>query len=253
MAYGAGWLIDSVAGGAGAILQVWVAATMLSQRELAYRVKRVAEALEKNRQGSARRRLRHIVGRKTEGLDRHKLAAAAVESLAENFADGVVAPIFWYLAGGMPMLLVSKAANTLDSMIGYKNRRFRHFGMAAAHLDTLLNFIPARLAAAALALASGGKCAEAMRVAFKDGSNHSSLNAGWPEGAMAGALQLQLGGERRYPGRVVRDRPIGDGEAKIAAADCFRGIALYKRGCGVLALGVLALGLLALIALKNIG
>lgn len=249
LAYAIGYLLQSLSGLVGAVVAVWVVATMLSQRELAYRTEAVVAALAKRRLAAARRALGHIVGRKTASLDRHRVAAAAMESLAENFADAVVAPLFWYLVGGLEMLLVAKAVNTLDSMIGYKNRRFHHFGMVAAHADTALNFIPSRLAALiiaiAAAIASPAHFGKALTVARRDASNHSSLNAGWPEAALAGACGMQLGGTRYYSGQAaVRDKPIGDGTTKIDPARCRRAIRLYKRSCALL--GVILLLLIML-------
>ena len=240
IAYSLGYAIASLGGTAGFALQVWVVAIVLSQRELAHRVENVVAELARGRLARARLALRHIVGRETAGLSRHKIAAAAMESMAENFADAVVAPLFWYLVGGLPMLLLAKAANTLDSMIGYKDQRFRQFGMAAAHLDTALNFIPARISAVVIAMASLGGCGKALRTALADADNHSSLNAGWPEAALAGGCGIKLGGTRRYHGLVARDKPIGDGTAKIGVGECQRGILIYKRSCGVLA-GILLL------------
>jgi adenosylcobinamide-phosphate synthase len=179
--------------------------------------------------------VRHIVGRDPMNLDEHGVARAAIESLAENFSDGVVAPIFWYLLLGLPGLFAYKMANTLDSMIGHRTPRYRSFGWAAARLDDVLNAAPALasglLLAAAAVFAKNGRPAHAVAIMLRDGRKHHSPNAGWPEGAMAGALGLALAGPRRYPEGLVADPWLGDGSARAGSADIIRALEVYRLAC----------------------
>ena len=172
------------------------------------------------------------------------MCRAAIESAAENFADGVVAPAFWYLVGGLPGLLAYKALNTADSMIGHRTDRHRHFGWAAARLDDLANWLPARLSAA-LAIAAAwtmpdGEPAAAWRAVWRDADRHRSVNAGWPEAAFAGALGLRLAGPRRYHGAAVEDAWMGDGRADATPEGIRRALALLARSCLALAVLVVA-------------
>ncbi len=166
------------------------------------------------------------------------------KSLAENFSDGVVAPVFWYLLLGLPGLFAYKMANTLDSMIGHRTPRYRSFGWAAARLDDALNIVPARLSGllfiAAAAFAKRGRPGRALVIMLRDGRKHHSVNAGWPESAMAGALGLALAGPRRYPEGLVADPWLGDGTAQAATSDIARALDLYQLAC--LILGGLVLG-----------
>ncbi|HJU16520.1 MAG TPA: adenosylcobinamide-phosphate synthase CbiB, partial [Stellaceae bacterium] len=195
----------------------------------------VARALGRGGLAAGRQAVRHIVGRDPQRLDRHGVARAAIESLAENFSDGVVAPVFWYLLLGLPGLFAYKAANTLDSMIGHKGPRYRAFGWAAARFDDLMNFVPARISglllAAAALFAKNVRPDRAIVVMLRDARKHRSLNAGWPEGAMAGALGLALAGPRHYVDGVVADPWIGEGRARAAVPDILRALALYRLAC----------------------
>jgi adenosylcobinamide-phosphate synthase len=170
-----------------------------------------------------------IVGRDTSGLDESGVAAAALESLAESFNDGVVAPAFWFFLGGLPGLFAYKALNTADSLIGHREPRWRMFGWAAARADDLANLIPARIAGALLALAGGG----GLLVMFRDAPKHASPNAGWPEAAMAGALGVRLGGPTAYDG-VLHDRPVFGVGGSPAISDLARGLRIYIIACGLL-------------------
>jgi adenosylcobinamide-phosphate synthase len=165
-----------------------------------------------------------IVGRDPERLDSAGVARAAVESAAENFSDGVVAPVFWLALLGLPGLIAYKAINTADSMIGHRSPRYRDFGWAAARLDDLVNLAPARLAGLLIALVApvgGGSIATALRLMLRDAGKHRSPNAGWPESAMAGALGIALAGPRAYAEGVVND-PLLNAEGRIAAPDDIR-------------------------------
>jgi adenosylcobinamide-phosphate synthase len=152
-----------------------------------------------------------IVGRDSAGLDPKGVCRAAIESVAESFCDGLVAPLFFAYLGGAPLALAYKAVSTLDSMIGHKSPRYARFGWASARLDDLANFLPARLSIFAIALVSRRPWA-ALRVAIQDGPRQPSPNSGWPEGAFAGALGIQLGGAARYGGVVVHKALLGKPE-----------------------------------------
>jgi adenosylcobinamide-phosphate synthase len=210
-------------------------AVLVAQRSLYDHVAAVATALASEGIDGGRREVAHIVGRDPDSLDAHGVARAAMESLFENFGDGVVAPIFWYLVAGLPGILVLKAINTLDSMIGHKTPRHHAFGMVAAHLDTVVMWIPARLAALCIVIASatlpGGSPLGAIKTMLRDAGKHRSTNAGWPEGAGAGALGLALAGPRRYHGAVVNDPWIGDGKARATHEDIERALRLYVVAC----------------------
>jgi adenosylcobinamide-phosphate synthase len=171
-----------------------------------------------------------IVGRDPASLDAHGVARAAIESTAENLADGVVAPLFWGVLFGLPGMAAYKAINTLDSMIGHRSPRYVHFGRFAARLDDVANWLPARLSA--LLILGAALCLPGMtpgagwRAIWRDGSRHRSVNAGWPEAAMAGALGLRLAGPRRYAGELVEDAWMGDGRPAATPADIRRGLRL---------------------------
>jgi adenosylcobinamide-phosphate synthase len=210
---------------------VWVAiATFgLAQKSLHQHVKAVERPLAARDLASARMAVGQIVGRDVERLDPSGVSAAAIESLAESFSDGIVAPAFWLLIGGLAGLFAYKVVNTADSMIGHLEPRYRAFGWAAARTDDLMNLIPARLAGALIALAGAG----GWRAMVRDAPRHASPNAGWPEAAMAGALRLQLGGPAVYDGEILERPRFGAGRA-AAVDDLKRGLAIYRRACGLL-------------------
>lgn len=232
------------------LFEVFLVGVLLAQRSLAGHVAAVGKALAARDEPGARAALRHIVSRDPDKLDRHGVARSALESLAENFSDAVVAPAFWYLLLGLPGLCAYKAINTLDSMIGYKTDRYRWFGMAAARLDDAVNWPAARLSGLILVLAAvftpKGRPALAWRTMIRDARKHASPNAGWPEGAMAGAFDMALGGPRHYPGGLVETVWIGEGRARLEAADIRSGVTLFTIGCGLLWLGSAVLLLLEL-------
>jgi adenosylcobinamide-phosphate synthase len=208
-------------------------------------VRAVALALDREGIEAGRRAVAHIVGRDPAQLDEHGVARAAIESLAENFGDAVVAPVFWYVLFGMPGLIIYKAANTMDSMIGHLTPQYRAFGMAAARFDDALNFIPARLAGILIVLAAffAPKASPwgAFKTMIRDAGKHRSVNAGWPEGAMAGALGLALAGPRRYSQHVVNDPWVGDGRARATVLDIRRGLYVYAVACLINALMIATL------------
>jgi adenosylcobinamide-phosphate synthase len=237
VAAGAGAIIDIVAARSawGAVAETLVVMVLLAQRSLYDHVAAVASALDSEGLAGGRAAIRHIVGRDPASLDQDGVGRAAIESLAENFSDGVVAPVFWFLVLGLPGICAYKAVNTLDSMIGHRSQRYRVFGWAAARLDDLANLVPARLAglliaAAALVMphASGR---DALVVMVRHGHKHRSINAGWPEGAMAGALDLSLAGPRHYGGELVEDAWIGEGSEEAGSNEIRRALALFIVAC----------------------
>jgi adenosylcobinamide-phosphate synthase len=228
----------------GWAVELLLVAVLLAQRSLFEHVAAVREALGRGGLAAGRDAVRHIVGRDPASLDEHGVARAAIESLVENFSDGVVAPALFYAAFGLPGLFVYKTVNTLDSMIGHKTPRHRDFGWAAARLDDLLNLVPARVSGMLLAVAAvavpKARTLPAFRVMLRDAGKHRSPNAGWPEAAAAGALDLALAGPRRYHGEVVNDPWLGDGRARATAADISRALRLYVIACVVQAALILA-------------
>jgi adenosylcobinamide-phosphate synthase len=225
--------------GYGSVTVAIIATAGLAQRSLYEHVEAVAGALMSGRLDEARVAVGRIVGRDTGALSAAEVSAAAIESLAESFNDAVVAPAFWLLVGGLPGLFAYKALNTADSMIGHREPRWRAFGWAAARLDDVANFVPARIAGLLLALVAG----RGFSVMWRDAPRHASPNAGWPEAAAAGALGLRLGGPTSYDG-VMHARPhFGDG-ASPQAADLSRALGLYWKACMALWL-LLALAVIA--------
>ncbi len=249
IAGGAGALVDAVAArwALGSIAEVAVLTVLLAQRSLYDHVAAVANALDREGLAGGREAIRHIVGRDPQSLDEDGVGRAAIESLAENFSDGVVAPVFWFLVLGLPGICAYKAVNTLDSMIGHRSERYRAFGWAAARLDDFANLVPARLAglliaiAAALTPRASGK--DALVIMVRDAGKHRSPNAGWPEGAMAGALDLSLAGPRQYGDERVEDAWIGEGSEDAGAGEIRRALGVFVVACVVEAalIGLLAL------------
>jgi adenosylcobinamide-phosphate synthase len=222
----------------GWVIELVLVAVLLAQRSLFDHVAAVERALGEGGLAAGRKAVSHIVGRDPNSLDAHGVARAGIESLAENFSDGVVAPAFWYVLFGLPGILAYKTANTLDSMIGHLSPRYRAFGWAAARFDDLVNFVPARLSgllvAAAAVIMPHASAGKALTTMWRDAGKHRSPNAGWPEAAMAGALGLALAGPRRYAGHVADDPWIGDGRARAAPLDIRRALLVYAAACGLL-------------------
>jgi len=235
----------------GVIGAGFVASTLIAQRSLHAHVADVADALEKTGAEGGRAAVSHIVGRDTAALDEAGVARAAIESLAENFSDGVVAPVFWMLIAGLPGAAVYKAINTADSMIGHRTPRYQAFGWSAARLDDLVNLPASRLSAllivAAAAVTKSASAAAAWQAVRRDARHHRSPNAGYPEAAMAGALGLALAGPRDYGGVRVDDALMGDGRRAADASDIRAALGLYRRADGIL-IAFVAMLAIALIA-----
>jgi len=236
-------------GFAGVVLEVVVVSIFLAQKSLADHVSAVADGLYRDGLAGGRKAVSMIVGRDPEALDEAGVSRAAIESLSENFSDGVVAPALWFAAFGLPGLMAYKMLNTADSMIGHLNDRHRDFGRAAAKLDDLANWPASRLSALLIAVGAGmvkgrGAMTRAATSALTDQGLHRSPNAGWPEAAMAGGLDLALGGPRRYGGEPVMEASLNAaGRPKAGARDIVDGLAIFRRACDGLALAVLvALG-----------
>lgn len=239
-------VLIAASGGVAYLIQHWlllmplgmiplaaVASTLLAQRSLYAHVEHVALALEDAGIEAARASVSHIVGRDTGALDEAGVARAAIESLAENFSDGVVAPAFWMMAGGVPGAAIYKAINTADSMIGHHSERYEHFGWASARLDDLVNLPASRLAALFLIIAAsltpGASASQAFGVVLRDAARHRSPNAGYPEAAVAGALGLALAGPRTYGGKPADGTWIGNGRCAATADDIRAALTLYRR------------------------
>ncbi len=208
----------------GLVIEAMVASVFLAQKSLSDHVSKVAEALRTGGLKEGRNAVSRIVGRDPEQLDQPAVCRAAIETLAENSSDGVIAPAFWYLVAGLPGLFAYKMLNTADSMIGHLNDRHRDFGRFAARLDDVANWIPARVTGFLITLAAavnlgGAIGARSLTAMLRDARLHASPNAGWPEAAMAGALGLALGGPRRYGSEVVNAPVLNAGGRREASVN----------------------------------
>ncbi|MBJ26061.1 MAG: cobalamin biosynthesis protein CobD [Rhodospirillaceae bacterium] len=240
-----GWVITFYTAGIpfGWIIELVIIMVMISQRSMIDHAWRVGRALKSENLEVSREKVGHIVGRDVATLDKAGVSRAAIESISESFTDGVVAPIFWYLVGGLPGLLVFKAISTLDSMVGYRNPKYLDFGMAAARFDDILNWFPARIAGPIIALAAffipKASSIGAFYILFRDASKHNSPNAGWAEAAMAGALRIRLLGPRMYKSIEVLDASwIGDGKKEATFFDLLKAIHIYAISCFILWVGI---------------
>ncbi len=245
------WILQSALIGwlppLGLALLALAASSLLAQRSLDRHVLAVAQGLEREGLAGGRSAVARVVGRDPDSLDEAAVSRAAIESLAENFSDGVVAPALYCALAGLPGIAGYKALNTADSMIGHRSARHRAFGWAAARCDDLANLPASRLSVLwiliAAALLPGAHPAAAWRAVLRDAGKHRSPNAGWPEAAFAGALGLRLAGPRRYADEEVDDAWMGEGRAEAGAADIRRALSLYRLAAGV---QLLAVGLLLL-------
>lgn len=241
-------LLAIVPEGAAVALTLLGGAVLLAQKSLADHVLAVARGLEVSL-ADGRQAVSMIVGRDPEVLDAAAVARAAIESAAENFSDGFVAPLFWFALLGLPGIVGYKIINTADSMVGHRTARYAAFGWASARLDDLVNLLPARLAGAAIAGAAfllGHDGRQALRAMARDAGHHRSPNAGWPEAAMAGALGLALAGPRRYGAEIVEDGWMNDGGRAAATASDIRAAVRLMRGAAVVTV-LLAAGLRTLV------
>jgi adenosylcobinamide-phosphate synthase len=216
----------------GGAAEALIISTLIAQNSLYRHVRRVALALENSGLGAGRDAVAMVVGRDTGALDEAGVSRAAIESLAENYSDGVVAPVLWAVLLGLPGIIAFKMLNTADSMIGHRTPRHTDFGMAAARLDDIANYFPARFAALFLWLAALGRGAGTI---LRDANRHRSPNAGYPEAAMAVGLGLKLSGPRIYDG-AGGDGPkqepwIGSGREAATPADIRAGLRLYVKAC----------------------
>jgi adenosylcobinamide-phosphate synthase len=231
----------------GLLVAAILASSLLAQRSLFEHVAAVRDGLRADGLAGGRKAVSMIVGRNPHSLDEAGVSRAAIESLAENFSDGIVAPAFWIGLGGLPGGVLYKAANTADSMIGHRTPRHQAFGWAAARFDDVINLPASRLTAllliAAAALQPQASARRAWAAVRRDAGKHRSPNAGWPEAAMAGALGLRLAGPRTYGDTVVADSWMGDGRAEANADDIDRALSLYRSACALL------IGLAALLAI----
>ncbi len=223
---GAAWAIVALANWihplVGALAAIGVAWTTLALCGLDQAAGAVEGALAAGDDGAARRAIPALVGRDPDALDRAGMAQACVESVAENASDGVIAPLLYLFAGGPVAAIAYKAINTLDSMIGYRDERYLYFGRAAARLDDVANWIPARLSAICIAIAAqltAGRAREAAAVVISDARSHASPNAGYPEAAMAGALGVRLGGAAIYGGELEQRAVLGKSGREAGVAD----------------------------------
>lgn len=236
----------------GFLLEAVLAAVLLAHKSLADHVSAVANGLRQDGLPGGRRAVSMIVGRDPDTLDGPGVCRAAIESLAENFSDGVVAPAFWFAVAGLPGLFAYKMLNTADSMIGHKSEKHLAFGWASARLDDWANLIPARLSVLVVAVAAwasvGASAARhAVGTALRDAGLHRSPNSGWPESAFAGALGIQLAGPRVYNGDRVSEPMInGSGRADISHLQIEEAVSLFDRSGTVLAALVLLTALFAL-------
>lgn len=221
----------------GWLVEMLLATAFLAQKELGRAVEAVSEALRQSL-SAGREAVSHVVGRDPQALDEAGVARAAVETLAESTSDGVVAPWFFLVLFGLPGIALYKAVNTADSMIGHLNDRYRDYGWAAARLDDVLNWIPARLTAMLITIACffvpGASPSKAWATARRDARKHESPNAGWPESAFAGALGFKLGGPRSYDGEMVDLPAFGTGKTALGASDIMLALLLYRRTLDVL-------------------
>jgi len=222
----------------GILATAVVASTLLAQRSLFVHVANVADALDEGDLAASREAVARVVGRDTAELDEAGIARAAIETLAENFSDGVVAPSFWMVIAGLPGAALYKAVNTADSMIGHRNARYRDFGWTAAKLDDFVNLPASRLSAllivASAYVTKGASASAGWKAMRRDAARHASPNAGYPEAAMAGALGLSLGGPRSYQDARHDGAWMGDGRSDAKASDIRAALNLYARADGLL-------------------
>lgn len=225
-------------------LQTFMVFQILATKSLAKESQKVYYPLKENNLSQARKFVSYIVGRDTQDLQKDGITRATIETIAENISDGIIAPLFYIFIGGAPLGMAYKAVNTLDSMVGYKNDKYRDFGWASAKIDDIVNFIPARLTAILIILSTiflGYNTKNSLNILIRDRKNHSSPNAGYPEAAVAGALNIQLGGTSTYFGKPVYKPTIGEKIRDIEVKDIDRTIRIMY---GTSFLGVSLFGII---------
>ena len=201
----------------GSLAWIYLGYAVLSIKDLRVKAREVLKEVEKNSLSEAKKKLSKIVGRDTQDLNKNKIVAATIESIAESTNDGIIGPLFYLVLGGPILAFAYKSINTLDSMVGYKNKKYLHFGWFSAKLDDVVNFIPARISGFLIAISSaiiGGEFKESIKIMARDSNKHSSPNSGVSEAAMAGALRIRLGGPSTYQGKVF-ERPYLGEEKRI--------------------------------------
>ena len=224
----------------GFLIELFIVFVLLAQKSLADHVEMVANGLKDEGLEGGRKAVGMIVGRDPGSLDQSGVSRASIESLAENFSDGVVAPAFWYAVFGLSGIIVYKMINTADSMIAYRNEKYLWFGRVTAQIDDLANWLPARISALLIAIGAGmlnGSAGfkNALIVALRDSGLHRSPNAGWPEAAMAGGADLALGGPRIYPDEIVQQAYLNSsGKRKLGVGDIQKAIQIFTLACFVL-------------------
>ncbi len=237
-----GWLIQTWARALayGWLIELALASSLLAFNGLYRFIKPVERALLAGDLSAARAGVAHVVGRDPQRLDEAGVARAAIESLAENYSDGAVAPLFWYALAGLPGLLAYKTINTLDSMIGHRSQRYEAFGKLAARIDDAANWLPARLTGLLFALSArlvlAARLGKSLAIIRRDAGKHRSINAGWPESAMAAALGIKLAGPRDYGDYQIEDPWIGDGCGHARGQDLTRAFRVYWTATALIAL-----------------
>ena len=231
--FGATWLLRRAVGGVptyGAALVVAADAVAvfycLAGTTLIREVRQVFLALDRSLQ-EGRAQVARIVGRDTGGLSAQQVRTAALETLAENLSDGVIAPLFWYMLLGVPGMMAYKMVNTLDSMIGYKTERYKDFGCWAAHIDDVANYVPARLSALLMVMVAGRP--QLARFVCRNGRNHASPNSGWPEAALAAILNCRFGGPHHYFGQLFDKPYIGNCDRPLGNSDMTEAVRINRR------------------------
>ena len=226
----------------GWVIEIIVAAILLAQKSLIDHVKAVATGLRKSIE-EGRIAVSMIVSRDTKDLNEAQVARSAIESAAENFSDGVIAPAFWFLVGGLPAMLVYKFVNTADSMIGYKTKKYHEFGWASARFDDLLNWMPARLSM--LLIAVFAKRPVDFRAIVSEAKRHKSPNAGWPEAAMARAINVALAGPRSYDGQLQQLPWVNEtGRQTITADDVDAAVRILWRAWNLAWIAIIVVSLI---------
>jgi adenosylcobinamide-phosphate synthase len=249
ISYVVGWLgielIGTLHAAVGSAMVVILAFTTLAARDLVDHARMVLRALENNSLAVARESVARLVGRDTDRLSESEVIRATVETVAESASDGIIAPLLYLAIGGPALALAYKAINTLDSMVGHHDEKYRYVGWASARLDDAANWMPARITGLLIVLAAGvstHRMRQSWRTYWRDGRNHPSPNSGWPEAAMAGALGVQLGGTNFYGGQLVNHPRLGDAVVPLGMGHILAALRLMAVA-SILAVVLAAVGL----------